>query len=72
MQHIFAQPRITLANHVSTLFQEIRQARRIAKETRGLKSLPRDRLDDMGIPSDTQANRRHSGEKGPVPRPILW
>tara|TARA_R110000796_G_scaffold14517_1_gene47418 strand:- start:106 stop:324 length:219 start_codon:yes stop_codon:yes gene_type:complete len=72
MQRIFAQPRITLASHVSTLFQDIRQARRIAKETHDLKSLPRDRLDDMGIASDTQANRRHSGQTGSVPRPIHW
>lgn len=72
MQRIFARPRITLANHASKLLQDIRQARRIAKETHDLKSLPRDRLEDMGIASDTQANRRHSGQKGPVPRPILW
>lgn len=38
----------------------------------GTDHLPSDRLTDMGLPARTQANRRHSGQAGPVPRVDLW
>lgn len=72
MPRIFELSRITLVGYDSSLFRQVLQARRIAKANRHLETLPRDRLNDMGIAPHTQANQRHSGQTGPVPRPILW
>ncbi|PWJ09844.1 hypothetical protein [Jannaschia seohaensis] len=41
-------------------------------EARRLETMPRDRLEDMGIPGTTETNRRSSGEAGPIPRATLW
>lgn len=43
-------------------------ARRTARQLRQLQQLPSDRLNDMGLPSVTDANRRHSGQFGAIPR----
>lgn len=34
--------------------------------------LPAERLADMGLPPRTEANRRHSGQAGPIPQAPLW
>ena len=37
-----------------------------------LRDMPRERLEDMGIAPRSEANRRSSGEAGPIPRADLW
>lgn len=46
------------------------RARMIADERR-LDTLPSDRLEDMGIAPRSEANRRSSGEQGPIPHALM-
>lgn len=41
-------------------------------DDRRLDTLPRDRLDDIGIAPRSEANRRSSGQHGPIPKAPLW
>ena len=34
--------------------------------------MPSDRLADIGLPQRTEANRRHSGQRGAIPQASLW
>ncbi|PRY21467.1 hypothetical protein CLV78_10980 [Aliiruegeria haliotis] len=57
---------------LSRIVSLLRASRCLASDNHRMKSLPSDRLDDMGIAPRTDANARSSGEAGPIPRADLW
>ena len=48
--------------------KRLADTRRRAKDARALDEMPAERLADMGISPRTDANRRSSGDFGPIPR----
>lgn len=46
--------------------------RRLARDGHLLDAMPCDRLEDIGLPPRTSANRRTSGMQGPPPKTQLW
>lgn len=72
MTRILALPRTIRSNPLVAFLRQIREERRQARDAARLDTLPRDRLDDMGIAPRTEANRRHSGAQGPVRQTPLW
>lgn len=64
--------RIIPSNPFSSFYRRFREARRLAKDASHLDALPRDRLKDIGVAAHTDANRRHSGQRGRVSQPTLW
>ncbi|MCR9108619.1 hypothetical protein [Marivita sp. XM-24bin2] len=60
------------SSYLATLLQRIGHMARMIGDARRLETLPRDRLDDMGISPRTAANCRSSGESGPIPRGPTW
>ncbi|QFS83778.1 hypothetical protein FIU97_13605 [Roseivivax sp. THAF40] len=72
MTRILALPQSVRSHPLITIFRQIREARRQARDAARLDTLPRDRLDDMGIAPRSEANRRHSGARGPIHQMPLW
>lgn len=60
--------RPTLFTMIGRYWATLSAARRTARQMRQLQQLPSDRLNDMGLPSVTDANQRHSGQFGAIPR----
>ncbi len=56
----------------ATLLYRFAHAVRMISDARRLDSMAGDRLDDMGIAPQSEANRRSSGDQGPVPHVTMW
>lgn len=74
MNHILNSTRIIRprSGFFTTLLHSIGHGAQILADSRRLDSMPRDRLDDMGIAHRSDANRRSSGEQGPIPHAPMW
>lgn len=72
MDRIYKLARTNLSVTVATIFRDLKEAHRIRTETGRIETLPRDRLEDMGIVPRSEDNQRHSGQYGPLPQTQLW
>ncbi len=74
MTHILTKPRTVQprSGFFAILLQRLGQMTRMTCGARRLDTLPFDRLKDMGIAPRSAANRRSSGEHGPIPRAPMW
>lgn len=63
---------VSLRAMLHRLFATRIDAAETRPRTTGTGHLSADRLADMGLPAQTEANRRNSWEQGPVPRADLW
>lgn len=64
--------RASFYNPLSNIFRAINEIRRIHADASRLDTLPRDRLEDMGLSPCTEDNQRHSGQRGRIPAPRVW
>ncbi|SIT11532.1 hypothetical protein SAMN05421759_11737 [Roseivivax lentus] len=72
MDRILTLPRRILNNPFTQFFRDLREARRIARDAARLETMPRERLEDMGIAPRSAANHRDSGQAGRIAQPTLW
>ena len=72
MDRILTLPRVFHHAPLAAFLRQLREARRLRADARQLDSLPRERLEDMGIAPRTEANHRHSGEAGNPAEMQLW
>ncbi len=72
MHQLLSLPRNAVSWSLSAFFRTIGSNGWVEVETDRLDGLSRERLEDMGIPPRTEANMRHSGQKGSIPRASLW
>ncbi|MGR3323219.1 MAG: hypothetical protein ACU0DK_14960 [Pseudooceanicola sp.] len=74
MIRILSTPRIVQPRNgfFATLLQTLCNMARMIGDARRLDTLPRDRLDDMGIAPRNEANRRSNGEHGPISHATMW
>ncbi len=72
MDRIFSLARTTLNHPLASFLRTIREFDRIRTDAARLDSLPRERLEDMGIAPRTKANLRHSGQTGRINQTPLW
>lgn len=56
----------------ATLLHSLGHMARMIGDARRLDTLPCERLNDMGIAPRSEANRRSSGEQGPIPHAPMW
>jgi hypothetical protein len=74
MDRILSIPRLAARRTglFAAILHRLAEGFRQRAETRHLDSLPRERMEDLGLAPRTVANHRHSGEAGPIPRAPLW
>lgn len=72
MDRIFSLARTTLNHPLASFLRTIREFDRIRTDAARLDSLPRERLEDMGISPRTKANLRDSGQTGRMPQTPFW
>ena len=64
--------RASFYSPLGKIFLAINEIRRIHADASRLATLPRDRLEDMGISPRTEDNQRHSGQRGRIPPSRVW
>lgn len=72
MHQLLSLPRDAVSRSLSAFFRTLGSNGWVELETDRLDGLTRERLEDMGIPPRTEANMRHSGQKGSIPQASLW
>lgn len=72
MHQLLSLPRHAVSRSLSVFIRTLRRNRRVENDTNRLDELSRERLEDMGISPRTEANMRHSGQKGSIPQASLW
>lgn len=72
MHQLLSLPRHAVSRSLSVFFLALQRNRRMENDTNRLDELSRERLEDMGISPRTEANMRHSGQKGSIPQASLW
>ncbi len=72
MDHIRKLATANLIANFGSIFRTLKEMRRIQTETGQIDTLPRDRLEDMGIAPRNKNMQRNSGQYGPLPKAQLW